>query len=39
MSLYRGKIKKAETLAIIVLVAIVMQRGMSILGVSLPNKM
>ena len=34
-----GKIKKTETLAIIILVAIVMQRGMSILGVSLPDKM
>ena len=34
-----GKIKKNETLAIIVLVAIVMQTGMGILGVSLPNKM
>ena len=34
-----GKIKKTETLAIIVLVAIVIQRGMSILGVSLPDKM
>mgnify|MGYP001334859764 CR=1 FL=1 len=34
-----GKIKKKETLAIINLVAVVIQRGMSILGVSLPNKM
>jgi len=34
-----GKIKKTETLAVIVLVAIVMQRGMNILGVSLPDKM
>ena len=34
-----GKIKKTETLAIIILVAIVIQRGMSILGVSLPDKM
>ena len=34
-----GKIKKKETLAVIVLVAIVIQRGMNILGVSLPNKM
>ncbi len=34
-----GKIKKTETLAIIVLVAIVIQRGMNILGVSLPDKM
>ena len=34
-----SKIKKKETLAIIVLVAIVIQRGMNILGVSLPTKM
>ena len=34
-----GKIKKIETLAIIVLVAVVIQRGMNILGVSLPSKM
>ncbi|RPG98035.1 MAG: arginine--tRNA ligase [Candidatus Pelagibacter sp. TMED106] len=34
-----GKIKKTETLAIIVLVSIVIQRGMNILGVSLPDKM
>ena len=34
-----GKIKKNSTLCIIVLVAIVIQRGMSILDVSLPNKM
>ncbi len=34
-----GKIKKKETLAIIVLVSIVIQRGMNILGVSLPEKM
>jgi arginyl-tRNA synthetase len=34
-----GKIKSKETLSIIVLVAIVIQRGMNILGVSLPNKM
>ena len=34
-----GKIKNNGTLAIIVLVAIVMKRGMSILGVSLPDKM
>ena len=34
-----GKIKKNETLAIIILVSIVIQRGMSILGVSLPDKM
>ena len=34
-----GKIKKKETLAIIVLVAAVIQRGMNILGVSLPDKM
>ena len=34
-----GKIKKKETLIIIVLMAIVVERGMSILGVSLPKKM
>ena len=34
-----GKIKNQETLAIIVLVSIVVQKGMNILGVSLPNKM
>ncbi len=34
-----GKIKKSETLAVIILVAIVLQRGMNILGVSLPDKM
>jgi arginyl-tRNA synthetase len=34
-----GKIKKIETLAIIVLVATVVQRGMNILGVSIPEKM
>ena len=34
-----GKIKKNETLIVIVLMAIVVQRGMSILGVSLPDKM
>ena len=34
-----GKIKRIETLAIIVLVATVIQRGMNILGVSLPEKM
>ena len=34
-----GKIKNQETLAIIVLTSIVIQRGMSILGVSLPDKM
>ena len=34
-----GKIKKTETLAIIVLTSIVIQRGMNILGVSLPDKM
>ena len=34
-----GKIKKTGTLAIIVLVGIVIQRGMNILGVSLPDKM
>ena len=33
------KIKSLGTLSIIVLVAIVIQRGMNILGVSLPNKM
>ena len=34
-----GKIKKKETLIVIMLVAIVIQRGMSILDVSLPSKM
>ena len=34
-----GKIRKTETLAIIVLVSIVIERGMNILGVSLPDKM
>ena len=34
-----GKIKSEGTLITIVLISIVMQRGMSILGVSLPNKM
>ncbi len=34
-----GKIERIETLAVIVLVSIVIQRGMSILGVSLPDKM
>ena len=34
-----GKIKKNETLAIIHLTAIVIQKGMNILGVSLPKKM
>ena len=34
-----GKIKNTGTLSIIVLVAIVIQRGMDILGVSLPSKM
>ncbi len=34
-----GKIKKNETLAIIILVSIVIKRGMNILGVSLPDKM
>ena len=34
-----GKIKKTETLAIIFLTAIVIQQGMNILGVSLPEKM
>ena len=34
-----GKIRSTGTLATIVLTSIVLQRGMSILGVSLPNKM
>ncbi len=34
-----GKIKNKETLIIIVLTAVVIQRGMDILGVSLPDKM
>ena len=34
-----GKIKSISTLAIINLISIVIQRGMSILGVSLPHKM
>ena len=34
-----GKIKSVGTLIIILLVSIVIQRGMSILGVSLPEKM
>jgi len=34
-----GKIKNQVTLAIITLVSVVVQRGMNILGVSLPNKM
>ena len=34
-----GKIKNKETLAIIVLTAVVIQKGMDILGVSLPEKM
>ncbi len=34
-----GKIKNQGTLVIIVLVSIIIQRGMSILGVSLPEKM
>ena len=34
-----GKIKRSETLSMIVLTAIVIQQGMNILGVSLPNKM
>ncbi len=34
-----GKIKKNETLSIIILVAIVLKQGMNILGVSLPDKM
>ena len=37
--IHDGKIKKSETLAIIILVAIVIQLGMNILGVSLPKKM
>ena len=39
VNLVDSEIKKVETLAIIILVAIVMERGMSILGVSLPDKM
>ena len=34
-----GKLKRNETLVIVQLTAIVLQRGMNILGVSLPNKM
>ena len=34
-----AKLKKNETLAIIHLTAIVIQKGMNILGVSLPKKM
>ncbi len=34
-----GKIRNIETLAIIVLISITIQRGMGILGVSLPEKM
>jgi arginyl-tRNA synthetase len=34
-----GKIKSQGTLCVIILIFIVMQRGMGILGVSLPNKM
>ena len=34
-----GKIKRSETLSMIVLTAIVIQQGMNILGVSLPSKM
>tara|TARA_A100000164_G_scaffold73221_1_gene61543 strand:+ start:807 stop:2531 length:1725 start_codon:yes stop_codon:yes gene_type:complete len=34
-----GKIRNEETLAIIILVSITIQRGMDILGVSLPEKM
>ena len=34
-----GKIKNIGTLSIIVLISIVLQRGMNILGVSLPDKM
>ncbi len=37
--LENGKIKKKETLAIISLTAVVIQRGMNILDVSLPTKM
>ena len=33
------KIKRTETLAIIVLITVVIQIGMNILGVSLPSKM
>ena len=35
----KNKIKRKEILAVINLVAIVIQNGMKILGVSLPNKM
>ena len=34
-----GKIKNSETLVTIILIAVVLQRGMNILGVSLPDKM
>ena len=34
-----GKIKKKETLAVIVLISVTIKRGMDILGVSLPEKM
>ncbi len=34
-----GKIKRNESLVILILIATVIQRGMNILGVSLPNKM
>ncbi len=34
-----GKIKKNETLAIIIIISIILQKGMNILGVSLPSKM
>ena len=35
----KGHIKRPESLAFIYLIAIVIKNGMSILGVSLPNKM
>ena len=34
-----GKIKKNETLAIIIIISIILQKGMNILAVSLPSKM
>ena len=34
-----GKIRSKGTLAIVILISIVLQRGMHILGVSLPSKM
>ena len=37
--LENGKLKREETLILIHLIAIVIQNGMNILGVSLPNKM